>query len=101
MNLTNEFDPIRQWADDKGILKHGDAKTQCTKMVEELGEFAGALLRNKSDEMRDAIGDMVVVLTSLAYHCGFTIEHCINSAYQEIKNRQGKMNNGNFIKDDN
>lgn len=29
-----------------------------------------------------------------------TIEDCIYNAYQEIKNRKGKMSNGNFVKDD-
>lgn len=99
MNLTTEFEPIRQWAKDKGILTKGDVKTQTIKLVEELGEYSDALLRNKPEDMRDAIGDMVVVLTSLAFHSGFTIEECINSAYQEIKDRKGKMENNNFIKE--
>ena len=45
-----------------------------------------------------AIGDMVVVLTNLAHLGGVSIEHCIESAYNEIKNRKGKMKNGTFVK---
>ena len=29
-----------------------------------------------------------------------TIEHCIDSAYNEISNRKGKMINGTFVKTD-
>ena len=50
--------------------------------------------------MRDAIGDMVVVLTNLAHLTGFNIEHCIEEAYNEISNRKGKIVNGTFIKDE-
>jgi NTP pyrophosphatase (non-canonical NTP hydrolase) len=98
MNLTNEFQSIRDWAKEKGILDKGDSKTQTVKMAEEFGEFAGALLRNNKPEIKDAIGDMVVVLTSLAYHNGFTIEECINSAYDIIAKRNGSMIDGNFVK---
>ena len=41
---------------------------------------------------------MVVVLTNLAHLGGTTIEECIDSAYNEIKNRKGKMVNGTFVK---
>ena len=49
-------------------------------------------------EFIDAIGDMVVVLTNLAYLGGTNIEHCIDSAYDVIRKRQGKMVNGTFVK---
>ena len=50
-------------------------------------------------EIKDAIGDMVVVLTNLASLCGLVIEDCIDSAYNEIENRKGKMINGTFVKE--
>ncbi len=72
--------------------------TQYAKLMEEAGELAQGLLKRKDDEVVDAIGDMVVVLTNLAHLKGVTIEHCIDSAYQEIKNRKGSMVNGTFVK---
>ena len=72
--------------------------TQYAKLMEEAGELAQGLLKSKDDEVVDAIGDMVVVLTNLAHLKGVTIEHCIDSAYQEIKNRKGSMVNGTFVK---
>ena len=49
-------------------------------------------------EFVDAIGDMVVVLTNMAMLGGTSIETCIDAAYDEIKNRKGKMVNGTFVK---
>jgi NTP pyrophosphatase (non-canonical NTP hydrolase) len=66
--------------------------------MEEGGELGRAILKNDNDEFIDAIGDMVVVLTNLAHLGGTTIEACIDSAYNEIKNRKGKMSNGTFVK---
>jgi len=95
---SNIFDLIREWAKDKGIYKSGDARTQYVKLMEESGELAQAILKNDEPEVIDAIGDMVVVLTNLAKLRGHNIEDCINSAYDVIKSRQGKMINGTFVK---
>jgi hypothetical protein len=51
------------------------------------------------DEFVDAVGDCVVVLTNLAAIKGMKIEDCINSAYEEIKNRKGTMVAGTFVKE--
>jgi len=99
MVLTNEFEPIRQWAEERGLYAKGDAKTQYIKLQEEAGELAKAILKADEKEFIDAIGDCVVVLTNLAALKGVTIEHCINSAYQEIANRKGKMVGGTFVKE--
>ena len=98
MNLTNEFQPIRDWANERGLIQKGDPKTQYIKLQEEAGELAQAILKAKEDEFVDAIGDCVVVLTNLAAIKGMKIEDCINSAYQEIKDRKGVMVGGTFCK---
>jgi len=98
MKLNKEFEPIREWAKDKGILDKGDSKTQYLKLMEEAGELSEAILKEDMVEIKDAIGDIVVVLTNLAHLCDLTIEECIESAYNEIKNRQGIMKNGTFVK---
>ena len=96
---SNVYDLIRLWADERGIYRDGDAKTQFVKLQEESGELASAILKNDFPEIIDAIGDMVVVLTNLAAIKGLKIEDCINSAYTEIKNRKGSMQNGTFVKE--
>ena len=98
VNLTNYFPLIRDWAQDRGIYDKGNSHTQYVKLMEEAGELAEALLKNDKYEIKDAIGDMVVVLTNLAVLEGMQIENCIESAYQEIANRKGKMENGTFVK---
>jgi len=93
------FDLIREWADERGLYENGDAKTQALKLVEEVGETCRAILKEDHDEVIDGIGDCVVVLTNLAELVGVPIEDCIDAAYNEIKNRKGKMVNGTYKKD--
>ena len=93
------FDLIREWASKRDLYKHGDPKTQALKLVEEVGETCRAILKGNQNDIEDGIGDCVVVLTNLAHLCNTDIEHCIESAYNEIKDRTGKMNNGTFKKD--
>jgi NTP pyrophosphatase (non-canonical NTP hydrolase) len=99
MELTNEFEPIRQWAEERGLYSKGDPKTQALKLVEEMGELAQAILKDDKAEFQDAIGDCVVVLTNLAELNGDRIEDCINGSYNVIAKRKGKMINGTFVKE--
>ena len=92
------FDLIRTWANDRGLYDGGDPKTQALKLAEEVGETCRAILKEDAPEMIDGIGDCVVVLTNLAELIGTPIEECIARAYDEIKDRKGKMNNGTFKK---
>jgi len=93
------FELIREWANERGILDKGDAKTQLIKLYEETGELSQSLLKDDKDGVIDAIGDSVVVLTNLAELNGVSIETCIQSAYDEISGRTGRMVNGTFVKD--
>tara|TARA_R100000951_G_scaffold104230_1_gene97301 strand:- start:376 stop:1242 length:867 start_codon:yes stop_codon:yes gene_type:complete len=95
----DQFQLIREWAKERGLYDKGNATTQYVKLQEEAGELAKALLKNDQPEVIDAIGDMVVVLTNLAYMRGVHIENCISSAYDVISKRTGKMVNGTFVKD--
>jgi NTP pyrophosphatase (non-canonical NTP hydrolase) len=97
-DIPDRFDLIRFWAKDKGIYDKGNSHTQYVKLMEEAGELAQALLNKDSYEIKDAIGDMVVVLTNLAVLEGMQIENCIDSAYNVIAKRKGKMINGTFVK---
>ena len=93
------YDLIRDWARERGIYDKGDSMTQYVKLMEEAGELAQALLKRDDDEIYDAIGDMVVVLTNLAELEGVRIEDCVADAYAEIKSRKGAMVNGTFVKE--
>ena len=93
------FNRIRIWADERGLYDKGDAKTQYLKLMEEAGELGRALLKDDIEQQIDAIGDMVVVLTNLSELIDVPIEECIESAYEVISKRTGKMVNGTFVKD--
>jgi len=97
-NEVNVFDLIRDWAQVRGIYNSGDSKTQFAKLVEEVGELAQGILKNDKAEIKDAIGDIIVVVTNLAHLEQMKVEDCICSAYDEIKDRKGSMKNGTFIK---
>jgi len=96
---ANQFDLIRDWAEQRGLYAKGDTKTQTLKLMEEAGEICRAVLKNDHDQVIDGIGDCVVVLTNLAELINVPIEDCIAIAYDEIKGRKGKMVNGTFKKD--
>tara|TARA_R100000353_G_scaffold81585_1_gene61367 strand:- start:518 stop:946 length:429 start_codon:yes stop_codon:yes gene_type:complete len=94
------FQNIRDWAEQRGLYDKGNPNTQYVKLQEEAGELAKALLKDDQEEVVDAIGDMVVVLTNLAHLRGVHIETCIAQAYNVISKRTGKMINGTFVKDE-
>jgi len=93
------FDLIRQWASERDIYSKGDIKTQLIKLYEETGELSKAVLDGDKEGIIDAIGDSIVVLTNLAEFADTTVETCMQSAYDEISSRTGRMINGTFVKD--
>lgn len=90
---------VKKWSKDKS-LDQADSKAQFTKSVEEIGEIASALCRNDTEALRDGIGDVIVTLIILAQQNNMTLYECLSTAYEEIKNRKGKMVNGTFVKSD-
>ena len=99
-NSTSAFNKIRDWAKDRNLYQKGDSKTQYVKLMEEAGELAQALLKQNKSEIKDAIGDMVIVLANLSELEGFKIEDCIEESFNVISKRTGKMVNGTFVKDE-
>lgn len=99
MQLTNEFDPIIEWAKERGIYEKGNIDAQFQKLLEEVEELRYGIETDDKAEVMDAVGDCVVVLANLAHIADLSIEDCINSAYNEIKNRKGEMINGTFVKE--
>ena len=94
------FSDIRKWARDRGIYDSGDQKTQYIKLQEKAGELAKAILDKDKHKIEDAIGNMIVVLTNITELSKLRIETCIDSADNEISNRNGRIINGTFVKKD-
>lgn len=57
---------ILGWAKDKNITREECIPMQKLKLIEEVGEIANAIVKNKKEEQLDGIGDAFVVLTILA-----------------------------------
>lgn len=88
---------ISSWANDRNIIAGSDTKTQFAKFVSEVGELADNIAKGR--DCRDDIGDCIVVLTIIAEQKGYTLKECIEHAYNDIKDRKGKMINGTFVKE--
>ena len=94
--VTREVDVLR-WGYARGLIQNGCAKTQCLKTVSELGELSDAII--KGEDVKDHIGDVLVTLIMI---CGIketSLNECLETAWNEIKDRKGRTVNGNFIKD--
>lgn len=88
---------IEEWARAKD-LHNADPKAQLCKLLEESGELAEGILKGRPEQVKDSIGDCVVVLTILAMQTDMTLFECVDYAYNEIKERTGKMVDGVFVK---
>ena len=87
------------WATQKGILDKGTPLAQCGKTFEEVEELETAILDGDKAEIIDALGDILVTIIIQAEMQGLNLVECLESAYNEIKNRKGVMKNGHFIRD--
>lgn len=96
----DKFKLIRQWEHDRNLIKGATTEAQFSKLLEEVNELYDGLRKNNTNETIDAIGDCVVVLTIMASQLGFPIEGCIDAAYDQIKDRTGRMVDGVFVKDE-
>jgi NTP pyrophosphatase (non-canonical NTP hydrolase) len=95
------IEDVKLWALDKDLLKKENSPKQFVKIVEELGELASAMLKDRSTvDIIDAIGDTFVTLIILSYQLSIHPTDALEAAYIEIKNRTGKTVNGTFIKNE-
>ncbi|AZF90842.1 hypothetical protein CHPC925_0041 [Streptococcus phage CHPC925] len=101
-SITDLIAKINEWAISHELDK-GNPKIEWMKVTEEVGEIRDVFLKpNDFDDpemaLKDAIGDSIVTLVVLCLQLGYDIEECLKIAYNNIKDRQGKMIDGNFIK---
>ena len=90
---------VLQWGYDKDLIKKENSYKQFCKVVEEVAEIGTALNNKDMAELEDAIGDSAVTLILLAAQNNLDFEECLETAYNVIKERTGKTQNGVFIKD--
>jgi NTP pyrophosphatase (non-canonical NTP hydrolase) len=90
---------VTAWAQERGLLDRENVPKQMLKIMEEVGETASAILKNDSAKIIDGIGDSFVTLIVLSKQLGLEPSHCLEVAWNEIKNRKGKMVDGTFVKE--
>jgi len=88
---------VAQWHHDRNLIEGATDKDQFCKLIQEAGELSDNICKGK--DMSDDIGDMIVVLINIAERNNLTLQECLEKAWNDIKDRKGKMVDGIFIKE--
>ena len=97
--MNTLIEKVNQWFVDRNLEK-GDGLGQLQKLHEEVYELAEARITNDFSAEVDAVGDITVVLIGYCLQRGLDFEQCLEAAYNEIKDRTGKVVNGVYVKDE-
>lgn len=95
--IEHVIDNVIQWHYDRNLIDGADDYGQIEKLDEELSELSLSIVKGESPI--DDIGDMIVVLINIAERHGLTIEECLAHAYNDIKDRKGRIVDGVFVKE--
>tara|TARA_Y100000389_G_scaffold186951_1_gene207870 strand:- start:318 stop:623 length:306 start_codon:yes stop_codon:yes gene_type:complete len=88
---------VSQWHHDRNLIEGATSKDQVLKLIQEVGELSDSVC--KQQDVKDDIGDCLVILINIAEREGTTLEECLAVAYEDIKDRKGKMIDGIFVKE--
>lgn len=99
ITFDNLIKLVYDWFDEKDLH---DPVMQMVKVQEEVGELAHEVARSnfKSLEIIDAIGDSFVTLIGMCHHLHIDPTFALYSAYDEIRDRKGKIINNSFVKEE-
>ena len=90
------IEQICKWHEDRNLIEGSTDKDQVLKLQQELGELSDSVCKGK--DIRDDLGDMMVVMINIMKRNNLTMEECLSVAYEDIKNRKGKIVDGVFVK---
>ena len=88
---------IIQWHYDRNLIDGATDKDQVLKLIQEVGELSDNVC--KGLDIRDDCGDIMVVLINIMERNNVSMEECLEVAYNDIRNRKGRMVDGIFVKD--
>jgi NTP pyrophosphatase (non-canonical NTP hydrolase) len=92
-------DAIEDWALERGLIEQSTVEAQLLKLVEETAELIEAIRKRDRVGASDGIGDCLTVLSVIAIKLDLHLSVCASHAYHEIKDRKGRMENGQFVKE--
>lgn len=95
--IEQRIQQVKQWHIDRNLIEGANDKDQICKLIQEVGELSDNVCKNK--DVADDIGDIMVVLINIAERNGLSLEHCLDVAYHDIKDRKGRMVDGIFVKE--
>ena len=95
-SVSEQISDISKWHHDRNLINGATDKDQFAKLIQEAGELSDNICKKK--DVSDDIGDMIVVLINIAERNGLSIEGCLAQAWNDIKDRKGKMIDGVFVK---
>lgn len=98
MSIHDTINDIVQWHRDRNLIEGASDKDQICKLIQEVGELSDNVCKGK--DIRDDIGDIIVVLINIAERNGLSLQECMDLAYNDIKDRKGRMVDGVFVKDE-
>lgn len=84
------------WHHNRNLIEGSDDKTQFAKLVQEVGELSDSICKGK--DVKDDVGDIIVVLANLCARNRVSFLSCLEQAWSDIKDREGIMYEGVFIK---
>lgn len=96
-NVNSYITMIANWHHDRNLIDGATDKDQFAKLIQEAGELSDSICKGK--DVSDDIGDMMVVLINIAERNGLSIEQCLVQAWNDIKDRKGRMVDGVFVKE--
>mgnify|MGYP000091130403 FL=1 len=96
MKLEKLITKTISWHVDRNLIEGSTDKAQFMKLHEEVGELCESI--GNGTDIRDDIGDIMVVLINMATRNGITLAECLEVAYNDIKDRKGRMIDGVFVK---
>lgn len=101
MRHWNELiNQVRDWAEERNITTGGGTGLgQAKKSNEEVMELMLAIEQNRAEDVKDAVGDILVTLIIQCEFWDFTLEDALEHAWEQIKDRRGTMINGQFVKE--
>jgi len=96
-DLVTLTEKVKQWHHDRNLIDGSTDKDQYLKLIQEAGELSDNIC--KGNDIADDIGDMMVVLINIAERNDLTLAHCLEVAWDDIKDRKGRMVDGVFVKE--
>lgn len=76
-----------------------DSGQHLARLNDAVSQISDAICRDDIDEVKFGISNALVELSGLSSELGFSLAECIDAAWNEIKDRKGRMINGIFVKE--